>query len=351
MVGRSPHPQCIGNRVAPCPCIGKDDGLSPESFRGGPLVLLGGHLLDGRDLLFALQKEEIPFQSHRAFSVLHKAAVQFFCQRLGGAYGSRQVQELCLRCKIFQPCDHAIETVPPVCILEHLDFIDHHGRNICHLLPAADHGIHPFIGADDNGRLRVPVPHFPGLGKVKPAHPGEEPGPGNFPVPVRKPFIFLVCEGYEGYEEEHPSPPLKVVLNPRHLTNECLATRCCGYHQQVLAVQQSRFHGELLGGHELGYPACLNKLPREGEFIDRSGSHHRVRFKPVVERCLHREFIGLQRREYAVEIAEGDKKVFKMGEPLHSQPSDVGHFTAQFALPALKTDLLTFAERDAVFLG
>ncbi len=300
--------------------------------------------------IFCLRSRKRRYRSspNRAFGVPHETAVQFFCQRLRGADGSRQVQELCLRGEVFQPCDHAVETVPPVCILEHLDLIDHHGRDICHLLPAADHGVHPFIGADDNWRLGVPVPHFPGLGKVEPAHPGQEPGLCNFPVPVSKPFIFLVCEGHQRDEEEHPSPSLKIVLDPCHLPDECLAARRCSNDQQVFSVQQSRFHGKLLGGHELGYPACFNKLPGEGQFIDRGGGHHRVRFKPVIECCLHRELVGLQRREHPVEVAEGNKKVFEMGDPLQPQPADMGYFTAQFALPAFKTDLLAFAERDAV---
>ena len=73
--------------------------------------------------------------------------------------------------------------MPAVCILKHLDLINHDGRNVSHLLPAADHIVHPFIGADNDRGLGVPVPDLPGLGKVKPAYPGEEPRLCKLPVP------------------------------------------------------------------------------------------------------------------------------------------------------------------------
>ena len=127
MVRGSPDAERIGDRVAPGPGVREDDRLAPEALGRGPLVLLGRHLLDHRDLLLALGKEQVALQPHRAVSVHHERAVQFLCQDLGRADRCREVQELGLRGEILEPGDHPVEPVAPVSVLQHLDLIDDHG--------------------------------------------------------------------------------------------------------------------------------------------------------------------------------------------------------------------------------
>jgi hypothetical protein len=240
MVRGSPDAKGIGDRMAAGPGIGEDDGLAPEPLGRGALVLLGGHLLDGRDLLLALDKEQVPLEPDRAFSVLDERTVQFLCKHFRRSDGCRKVQELCLRGRGTSAGDHAVEPVAAVIVLQHLHLIDYDRCDIAHLLPAADHVVHPFVGTDNDRCLRVPVANLPGLGQVEPAHAGQEAGLCKFPVPLREPLVLLVCQRDKRDQEKHPPPSFEEILDTRHLADERLAARSCRNDQQVLAEAGAR---------------------------------------------------------------------------------------------------------------
>jgi len=148
MVCRSPNAECIGDRMAAGPCIGKDDGLSPEPLRRGALILFGGHLLDGGN--FCLRSRKRRYRSRPTGRSAYWTRLQFsFLASVWRADSRRKVQELGLRSEVFQAAIMPSRRAA-VCIFEHLHLVDYDGRNICHPLPAADHVVNTFVGTNND---------------------------------------------------------------------------------------------------------------------------------------------------------------------------------------------------------
>ncbi len=225
MVGGITRPQGVGNDVRPGPGVGEYDRLAVEALRGDAGVLLGAEALDRRDLLLALDEEEVPLEGNRPVVVPDERCPQFLCEHIGDPDGGREVQELGLRGKVLHPRDQAVQAVSPVRVLEHLHLVDDHRPDRREPLPRTDEVVDPLVRPDDDGGTDVPVSNWGILGQPDPGLANQDTHPRELSVPLLETLVLLHRERHQGDEEEGVAPPFEMVFHPCHLADECLSAR------------------------------------------------------------------------------------------------------------------------------
>ena len=269
-----------------------------------------------------------------------RVASSFFASELRRADRGREVEELGLREEVLEPRDQPVEPVAPLGVLEHLDLVDHDRADLGREPAEPDLVVDPLVRPDDQRRPRVAGPAAAVLGQADPRGPDLERGLRERAVPLGKALVLLDRERDERDEEEHPPPPLDVVLEPGHLADEGLARRGGRDHEQVLAEEEAGLDRELLDRHQPLDPGGIDERARQGQLLERLRLADRLGLDPVVEGRLSPRGLGLDRREDAVDVAVAVEELVEVAHRAPRHPPEVGDLAPELAPGAGQADLL-----------